>query len=275
MKVFIVGLGLIGASYAERLKKLNHTVDGFDKNEEVLALAKRDQCIESGNLEAMKQADIVIIALYPKATMRFIKDHLHLFQKGQIITDVSGVKHTIVPIIETWMPNNIHYVSHHPMAGKETSGYNAKNAELFQGANAILIETAQTNFHAKHTLKTLLKDIGFTSIITATPEEHDEKIAFISQLPHALAMALMAMNTDEAILSFSGNSFRDLTRIASINKTLWTELFLENKTTLTHILERTIKELTTIKELISNDHQPALENYMQNVKEKRDNLGNR
>ncbi len=274
MNIFIVGLGLIGASYASRLTELKHTVYGMDNNQDITMKALRDGCIVGNDVKYMYDADIVIIALYPEAILTFIEDHAAHFKPNQIITDVSGVKANIVSSIEHQLPASVHYVSHHPMAGKEISGYDARDARLFDNSNAIIIKTETTDVDASITLKTLLKAMGFTSCIMTSPDIHDSLIAHTSQLPHILAMVLVDIGRDDEVYRYTGNSFRDLTRIASINAALWSELFLSNREALSTLLDDTIESLRNIQTLIKENQVEKLISVMTTVKEKRDRYAN-
>lgn len=274
MKIFVVGLGLIGASYATRLTELNHRVYGMDKNHDVETNAVKDGCILANDVKYMYKADIVIVALYPQATVDFITAHASQFRQNQIITDVSGVKGSIVSKIEKCLPKHVHYVSHHPMAGKEMPGYDAKDATLFMNSNAILIQTKKTNLTALTTLETLLKNVGFSSCVITDINTHDHLVAYTSQLPHVLAMVLVHMNTKDDIAQYTGNSYHDLTRIASINEPLWSELFLSNQYALSEVLGDTIESLKHMQTLINENNTLALKTFLSTAKEKRDRYGN-
>jgi prephenate dehydrogenase len=273
MNVFIVGLGLIGASYASRLTELNHHVYGMDKNPDVETNALKDGCILANDVKYMYKANIVIIALYPQDTIDFIETHAAHFNPNQIITDVSGVKDYIVANIEACLPSGVHYVSHHPMAGKETPGYEARNSKLFMKANAILIQTENTNLDAMAKVEHLLKTIGFSSCVITTSKLHDKLIAYTSQLPHVLAMVLVHINEENSILDYTGNSYRDLTRIASINAELWSELFISNHDTLSNVIDDTIEALKDIQLMIKDNKVEPLKTFMNTAKEKRDSYG--
>jgi len=273
MKVFIVGLGLIGASYAQRLTKQNYDVYGYDKAPKTLQKALKQGIIKSGELETITRCDIIVLALYPKDNVTFIKTHVHLFHEKQIITDVSGVKVPMLKEIERVLPDTISYVSHHPMAGKEKPGYDAKDATLFEGKTAIMIKTSKTDNGDLVKLEAFLSVIGFSVFITTSPKHHDKMIAHTSQLPHVLALVLMALS-DTDTPAYAANSYRDLTRIASINAPMWRELFESNKTFLSDEIKSMITELSRIETLIDGKHSTELETYMQKVKEKRDAYGN-
>lgn len=268
MKIFIVGLGLIGASYAAKLKE-KHEVYGYDNEDATLKKALNKKLILASELEHIKTSDMVILALYPEAITPFLKRHISLFNPFQIITDVAGTKVRLLDEIDTVLPKELTYISHHPMAGRELGGFDQHDKDLFKEASAIIINESASSEALNH-LKLILHDLGFKRIVETTRHVHDARIAFTSQLPHALALALMHMAKSPDILSFSGNSFKDLTRIASINKALWSSLFLENKTALSHEIDSMIQNLETIKTFLNHTDQESLKAYMATAKERRD-----
>ncbi len=274
MTVFIVGLGLIGASYAERLTQQGYQVFGFDQDEQVSQQALSDGVIKSASLASLNQADLIISALYPNSTKAFIETNKHLFKSGAIFTDVSGVKQSVFAEVEALLPSDVSYISHHPMAGKATPGYGAKDPNMFDGKNAIVIESPQARIAQKTIIETMLKALGFATITHTSAAHHDELIAHTSQLPHILAMTLIDINKHQDVMRYTGNSYRDLTRIASINERLWSELFFANKNALIGEIDQCIASLQTVKSLIESDQDNALQTWMQAVKQKRDDYEN-
>lgn len=268
MKVFIVGLGLIGASYAAKLNE-NHNVYGYDQSPSVISKALNQKLIIDSDLSHITSSDVVILALYPQAIITFLKEHLALFNANQVITDVSGTKEKLLDAIDQILPKDFTYISHHPMAGREKGGFDQHDKNLFSQASVIIINE-KSNDKGLSVLKQLFHDLAFKTIVETNRHHHDERIAFTSQLPHALALALMHMSDDKEVLSFSGNSFKDLTRIASINNILWSSLFLENGNALNHEIDSMITHLTRIKSFINDNNKEALMTYMATAKERRD-----
>lgn len=270
MKVFIVGLGLIGASYAEGLKQSGHQVYAFNRTESIVDLAIKEGILEKDNhLHKISEADLIILGLYPKHNIEFLKNHLHLLKKGQIITDVSGTKVWMMDEIEKIMPEGIAYTSHHPMAGKEVSGYHAKDANIFKNANFVIVKGKKSQENDEIVLRNIAKDLGFGKITVTTPTKHDELIAFTSQLTHVIAVSLVHSDHLEETKRATGDSYRDLTRIAKINENMWTELFLENKQALLKKINDFEKELDDLKKLIKNDDKESIQTYLKEAKEKR------
>lgn len=251
LNITIVGLGLVGGSFAKALKPLKpKNIWAVDIDRGTLDRGVELSIIDRGYLkpkEALKDADIVIICLYPTLVKDFIIDNRDNFKKGAIITDVTGVKTTLIEDINSILPENVDFVFGHPMAGREKKGIEYSSAEVFKGANYIIIPNPRNKAESIEIVKWIAKNIGFKNIIEISPQKHDEVIAFTSQLPHVLAVALV--NSDDLNIetgSFVGDSYRELTRIAQINSELWTELFIENKENLLQkigVFEESIKRI--------------------------------
>lgn len=258
--VVIVGLGLIGGSFAKALAKFqNYKIIGIDKNPKILDKALSDKTIhEAGDTSSLKKADIVLIALYPKLTIDFVKQHRHEFKKGAVISDLCGVKEAICnelsPIAKK---HGFIFIGAHPMAGKEVSGYQNSDAALFNNSSFI-ITPEDAPKEAVDTLSRLALDAGFSQIVTTTPKEHDKRIAFTSQLPHTIACAYIKSPRSKMHKGFSAGSFRDVSRVALINEKLWSELFLLNSTELTEEIDILIDNLNEIKEEIRKGDEEKL-----------------
>jgi prephenate dehydrogenase len=269
MKIFIVGLGLMGASYAEALKNKGYKIFGYDKNTSVNEKAIRDGLIESHHFEHLSNADVVILALYPKDNVRFLIEHINLFTSNQILTDISGTKSLMVPAISNLLPDHISYISHHPMAGRAKVGYENRDSNMFIGNKCIMVTTPKSTPESEVILKKIIEDLGFKNIITTDAKTHDQMIAYTSQLTHVIAVSLMHMKRADIAKDATGDSFRDLTRIAQINENMWTELFLENDHELISSIDEMIDELTYIKALIESNNIVALKAYLRKAREKR------
>lgn len=270
MTIFIVGLGLIGASYADKLSLKGYTVYGYDLDTQILDTAIKARIIApDSNLEKIQDADLIITALYPKATIAFLKAHFHLFNESQTITDVCGIKEALLQEIDTFYPESLRYLTHHPMAGKETPGIAFKDPNMFQGANVIVCESHHTKPGDQKRMRTLIEALGFGNVAYLTPREHDQFVAYTSQLTHALAAALINSNPTKATRVATGDSFKDLTRIANINAPLWVELFKGNKKALLNTINGFEDALSTIKNAIENDDDAALEKTLLEAKKGR------
>ena len=270
MRIFIVGLGLIGASYAEKLTEKGHHIFGYDQDPITLQKAVDSKIIDStSNLSIIGDVDMVIIALYPKETVAFIKKYKNIFHPNQTITDVCGVKQQLLNEIHTLLPKPTSYTSHHPMAGREVSGFDAKNKDLFKGANFLMITSPVANALGFKRLEEIANDLEFGNITKITAKEHDDFIAYTSQLTHVLATALVQSGNPNAKAA-TGDSFKDLTRIANINATLWSELFLENTSALLKSLETFINELKLFKVFLEDQNREKIITYLNQAKKRRE-----
>ncbi len=270
MKIFIVGLGLIGASYAEGLHLKGHEIYAYNRSEDKVEKAIKEGIVESDNdLDKLSICEVVILSLYPKHNIEFIQKYRYLFKRGQIVTDVSGTKEWMMEEIIKNLPEGISYTSHHPMAGKEVSGYDAKDYKIFNGANFVIVPSEKTGANDEMILRQIADELSFGKILVVDDKTHDQLIAFTSQLTHVLAVALVNTDHFNETKDATGDSYRDLTRIAKINETMWTELFLENKPALLGVIRDFQNELQHMKNLIIEDEKEMLKAYMKKAKEKR------
>ncbi len=259
MKILVVGLGLIGGSYAASLSNKGHKVYGVDINNESLDYALNKKWIVSGASDAgyfISDMDMIIICLYPKLILEFLVKYSKYFKEGQIITDVCGVKSSFVEEA-TKLAYPATYLSHHPMAGKEKVGIKYSDSRIFIGAN-FLITPFSDNDQAIEVLKKMAIEMGFGRITVMSPKRHDQMIGFTSQLTHAIAVSLVNSDHDNETKNFIGDSYRDLTRIAMINESLWSELFLENKEALLTHIESFENELNVLKNALYEDDKDRL-----------------
>ncbi len=258
--VLIVGLGLIGGSYARALTKSGYDVSAIDIDHSAIAYALDNKIIKKGSTipdkSIINSADIIVFGVYPKILIPWILENQHLFKKGAIITDVTGVKISIVSKVYEILREDVHFVASHPMAGREVYGVENSDEKIFKNANFIITPTEKSDKNAIKIIEKMANDIGFLRISHLTPKEHDEVIGFLSQLTHAIAVSLMNCRDNENFVKYTGDSFRDLTRIAMINEHLWSELFFENKDVLVSEIDNFIGELENLKSsLIDEDSE--------------------
>lgn len=257
MKVFIAGLGLIGASYASGLSK-HYQVYGYDQDERTCNVALEKGYVKAIGLNHLSMCDVVILAFYPTVNIEFLKSHKDLFKSGQILTDVAGTKSFMMKEIEKIIGNDIDYCSHHPMAGKEKKGIDFSDDQIFKHANFIIVPSIKTKSKSQAFLKEMGDLLGFKKQSVIDMEKHDKLIGFTSQLPHAMAVALVNADDFEETQAFTGDSYRDLTRIAMINEDLWTELFFENKYYLLEEMDKFERAFDLIKDAIKREDKAAL-----------------
>lgn len=264
MRILIVGLGVIGGGYAMALKKAGYTeIYGIDKNIDTLKKAEKLGVIKKGYIdegEIIQDADIIVLAVYPNLVKDFIVRNISKFKDNAVITDVTGIKQLFIDDVISILPNNIDFVFAHPMAGREKKGIDYATNEVFKDANFIITVTEKNKDENIRLIEELAYKMGFKNIKRVSPKVHDEIIAFTSQLPHALAVALINSDIEGRDTGqFIGDSYRDLTRIANINESLWSQLFLGNKENLLKAIHNFQEELYKIKNYIENENKEKLE----------------
>ena len=262
MKILIVGLGVIGGSYAMALKEAGYEeVYGIDNNLDTLKKAEKLNIIKKGylNPKELKEIDLIIISLYPRLVKNFVLENKEYLKDGAIITDATGIKEHFIDDILNILPKGVDFIFGHPMAGREKKGIDFASKEVFKGANYLITVTSSNKEENINLVEQLALNIGFKRVRRISPDYHDKMISFTSQLPHAIAVALI--NSDEEgrdTGSFIGDSYRDLTRIANINEDLWSELFLGNKENLLESIESFLVEINNIKNCLVDEDQEKL-----------------
>lgn len=272
-KILIVGLGLLGGSYARALKRFGFHISAITKEQSSIDYALREGLIDEGSTELdakiIGSADLVIFALYPHVFVEWIEQNQGLLKSGAIITDVTGVKRSIVYKIQDILRDDVEFIAAHPMAGREVSGVENSTDKIFQGANYIVTPTNKNTDEAINTCLELGKLLGFSNVTTLSPEEHDEMIGFLSQLTHCIAITLMTCNDKEDMEKFTGDSFRDLTRIARINDQMWSELFVANKDALLEQMDLFIDKFNELKNMLQAEDIVGMRKMMRHSTERR------
>ena len=232
-RILIVGLGLIGGSYAEGLTKAGFEVGAVTRSQESIDFALSKGLIASGTTEVTRdyvsRFDIIVFALYPHVFLSWLERYQDYIKPGALLTDVTGVKRSVVYKVQEMLRDDLEFVGAHPMAGRELCGVRNADCSVFKGANYIVTPTEANSEEAVAACEDLGRALGFGCISRLSPEEHDEMIGFLSQLTHCIAVALMNSKESRHLAEFTGDSFRDLTRIARINDGMWSELFLLNR----------------------------------------------
>ena len=272
-KILIVGLGLLGGSYARILKRFGFHISAVTKEQSSIDYALEEGFIDEGTTELderiIGEADIVIFALYPHIFVEWIEQNQHLLKSGALITDVTGVKCSIVYKVQSLLRPDVEFVAAHPMAGREVSGVENSTDKMFAGANFIVTPTEKNTQDAVNTCLELGRLLGFSNVTTLSPEEHDEMIGFLSQLTHCIAITLMTCNDKENMEKFTGDSFRDLTRIARINDLMWSELFIENKEVLLNQMNVFTDKFNELKSMLENEDVDGMRKMMRHSTERR------
>ena len=272
-KILIVGLGLLGGSYARVLKRYGFHISAITLEQGDIEYALREEIIDAGatvpDCDLIGDADLVIFALYPHVFAEWIEKNQHLLKSGALLTDVTGVKGSTVYKIQEMLRPDVEFIAAHPMAGREVSGVENSTDKLFIGANYIVTPTKRNTPAAINTCMELGRLLGFAQISTLSPEEHDEMIGFLSQLTHCIAITLMTCNDKENMEKFTGDSFRDLTRIAKINDLMWSELFIANKDALLAQMDLFAKKFAELRDMLAQENVEGMRKMMRHATARR------
>ena len=256
-RILIVGLGLLGGSYAKALRRFGFHISAITKEQSSIDYALQEQIIDEGSTQPderiIGEADLVVFALYPHVFVEWIRENQRLLKSGALITDVTGVKGSVVYRIQDMLRPDVEFIAAHPMAGREVSGVENSTEKMFVGANYIVTPTDKNTPEAIETCVELGRLLGFANVAVLSPEEHDEMIGFLSQLTHCIAVTLMTCNDKEHMEKYTGDSFRDLTRIARINDLMWSELFVANKEVLLHQMDMFMSEFGKLRDMIETE----------------------
>ena len=272
-KILIVGLGLLGGSYARALKRFGFHISALTLEQSSIDYALREGIIDEGSTtpdgDMIGEADLVIFALYPHVFVEWIRQNQGLLKSGALITDVTGVKRSIVYRIQDMLRPDVEFVAAHPMAGREVSGVENSTDRMFVGANYIVTPTEKNTPEAVQTCIELGRLLGFSNVTTLSPEKHDEMIGFLSQLTHCIAISLMTCNDEENMEKFTGDSFRDLTRIARINDLMWSELFVANKDVLLEQMDRFMETFSDLRAMLEAEDVESMRAMMRHSTQRR------
>ncbi len=274
--VGIIGLGLIGGSLAKAFKKhTDHTVLGYNRSPATTQKALEDESIdEIMSIEDLCRCDMVIVALYPEATINFVKDNISRFKKSAVIMDCSGTKRMVCTELSPLChQNGLYFVGGHPMAGIERSGYKYSFAEMYEGATMILCRDENTNLIALKAAELLFLEIGFGRVTVTDADTHDCNIAFTSQLAHVVSNAFIKSPTARRQDGFSAGSYKDLTRVARLNEDMWTELFFENKDPLSFEIETIIKSLQEYLDALNENDTEKMRALLRDGREAKESIG--
>lgn len=272
-RILIVGLGLIGGSYAKALKRLGFHVTAIEKRRSAVDFALANGIVDEAYTsvvgDVVASADAVIFGLYPKVLVEWIESYQQYFRSGAMITDVTGVKSCIVYDIQRMLRDDVEFIASHPMAGKEVYGVENADDSIFRGANFIITPTEQNTQSAIAWAQSMGRLLGFCHIAVLSPEEHDEMIGYLSQLTHCIAVALMTCSDNQHLVDYTGDSFRDLTRIANINDAMWSELFMLNREMLLRYMDIFSSEFLSMRDMIEKGDVESLREKMRLSTERR------
>ena len=271
-KIAVIGLGIIGGSICAALSKAGLSVDGFDLNRKAVCYALEKGYIQNEAL-TIANYDVVFVAVPPRATISILENTK--FKDGALVSDICGIKSSVEKAVYS-QPRNYRYLGIHPMAGKEISGIEAASAELFNGANLVIVLGDKTEQSSVEEMKVYAKMMHFGKIVQCTAEEHDRKIALTSQLAHIVSNAYVKSPQVQNCKGFTGGSFQDMTRIAGVDEKIWTELYMNNRAFILEELDCLLENLAVYRDAIASSDEKTLSETLkegrlirQNIKYKR------
>lgn len=272
-KILVVGLGLIGGSYAAALSAAGYEVGGIDCLQESVDYALSEGFIAKGQSKVtadyVGDFDVIVFALYPHVLFDWVERYGGFIKQGALVTDVTGVKGEVVYRMQKLLGERAEFVGAHPMAGREVYGIKNASATLFCGANYIVTPTEKNTEAAISLCEALGRALGARRVSRLSPEEHDEMIGFLSQLTHCIAVSLMTCKESHQLVDYTGDSFRDLTRIAKINENMWSELFLMNKAELLSQMDLFLEHFTALKDALEKEDAETMKQMMRLSTERR------
>lgn len=273
----IVGLGLIGGSYAKALRNLKvRKILGMDISHGIARACLNanmiDEVIEADGSN-LKEADVIICSVYPEAIVGFVRQNVQNFAEGMLMTDATGVKGTMPLDIQALLPESCEFISGHPMAGRQGSGLGMSDAAIFNNSNYIIVPTEKNSPEAVRWLEEFAKALGCARSVKVSTEDHDKIIAYTSDLPHITAVALVnSASYNENTQYFIAGGFRDATRVADINPDLWSDLFLSNRANVIAEIENYQKQLERWKKAIEDNDRETLKEIMREAGPRRRQL---
>ena len=273
-RLLVVGMGLIGGSLAAALSAAGYTVGGLDPDGDAVAYARARGYIADGRTDPdpayLASYDVILLALYPHILENWVRENAAHLRPGTVLSDATGVKGDLVGRVQAMLPDGVSFIAAHPMAGRETSGVRQADPVLFRGANFLITPTERNTEGEIALCRSIGRALGCGRIAVLSPAAHDEMIAFVSQLTHLIAVALMTCRDSAELSDYTGDSFRDLTRIAHINDAMWSELFLLNRTALLAEMDRFAAQFAYLRAALADGDREALCEAMRLSTKRRD-----
>lgn len=270
MNIGIVGLGLIGGSFAKSAKKnTKYNVYGYDISKEVIKSAIAEKSIDGELTEKrLASCDYVFIPLYPEAVVEYVEKNASIFKDGTTVIDCAGVKRSVCEkCFEIADKHNFSFVGGHPMAGTQFSGFENSKDTMFWNAPFVLTPKENEDILILANAREVIMSLGFGRVSVMTPRKHDKLIAFTSQLAHVVSNAFVKSPSALERKGISAGSYKDLTRVAYLNENMWTELFLDNKDNLIFELDNIIAELQKYSDAMKNNDPDTLRQLLKEGKE--------
>ncbi len=274
MNVGILGLGLIGGSFARAYAKAGHWVFGCDNNREMLEFSMLAGAVH-GELsdESLPLCDFIILSIYPQGCIRWLEEKAHLISADSIVMDACGTKSDVCSsCFSLAKEHGFTFVGGHPMAGSHNSGFKYSRSNLFQGAPMVLVPPAFDDIVLLQHMKDILQPCRFGIFSVTTAADHDRMIAFTSQMPHIVSNAYIKSPTALEHKGFSAGSYKDLTRVAWLNPQMWAELFLNNRDNILRELDVYIDSLNKYRESIEKEDMPMLIDLLEEGKRRKEQV---
>ena len=273
MNIGIVGLGLIGGSIAKTIRKNTaHRIFGSDIQQSVVLKAKVMEAIDDElTQENIGACDLIILALYPDATIDFLRTHADAIKPGATVVDCCGIKKSVCDMaFPLAREKGFVFIGGHPMAGIERSGFAYSNNALFCNASMILVPDPLLNITVMDEVKKIFLAIGFAQVKISTPAEHDRIIAYTSQLAHIVSSTYIKSDTALSHPGFSAGSFKDMTRVATLHEGMWTELFIHNQKYLVAEIDSFVQRLQQYRDAIAAGDADTLRQLLKDGRERKD-----
>lgn len=272
--IAVAGLGLIGGSLCKAIKEWTEArVIGFNRTEKTLEKALEDGAIDEIGT-SLENVDLLLLGLYPGLSVQFVEDHIKEVKKGLVVIDTCGVKGYVCDrLAPLAAANGFEFIGGHPMAGREFSGYTYALKDLFVGASMILTPTEASSEETLVRAEAFFSRLGFARVVRTTPENHDRMIAFTSQLAHIVSSAYIKSPEADRHAGYSAGSYKDLTRVARLNETMWTELFLDNREALVAEIDEIIRHLAEYREAVSRGDAETLTRLLREGRERKERIG--
>lgn len=266
----IVGLGMMGGSYGERLSKAGYSVYATDIDPEALEIGRNRGIIRNegeSEEELLGSADYLILALPPSLCVPWVEAHQKKMKKGIILTDILGVKSRFVDEMQNLLEDDRELISMHPMTGKETKGVVHSSGNIFNSSNMLIVPSKKNTPRGIKFAKELSKILDVKNVRIVPLEEHDRVVGYVSHLPHLLAVGLINSCPNKDIVECAGTAFRDFSRIANINESLWGEIFMENRGELIPLIDEYVERLTRLEKAMREEDREALNEELKKSRE--------
>jgi len=260
MTVGIVGLGLIGGSFAKAYHEHDHKVLAYNRSKSVYEFARMSEDVD-GELtnETIKECDLILICVYPAASVEWFRASAPYIDKKTVVIDTCGTKQFICEsCFAIAKEYGLTFVGGHPMAGTHHSGFKYATPTMYKGAPMVIVPPEFDDIDLLERVKALLEPAGFGRYSVTTAENHDRMIAFTSQLAHVVSNAYVKSPTSRLHSGFSAGSYKDLTRVAQLNPQMWTELFIENKKFLLEEIDYIIHSLSEYRDALAAEDSETL-----------------